>query len=305
MKKPVTWPRITIEVASEVAEIIEEALLEAGSLGTVTEDDETRAVPGLAYQNTGITKLVAAFEESPETQQLVEKTIDRYLKTMNIEPSLSMHWDILAEEDWDAKFKAAWKSLDLGCGVFIVPSWERDKFVAPADVKAVIYLDPGMAFGTGHHETTTLCAQALVEAVSQKNALKVLDVGTGTAILAILAAILGAEQVVGTDICEDALVVAQENIEINKVSHQIAVYNKNPDEFGAIFDVVVANIMAHPLIDLAPQITAALKTPATLILSGILAPQADAVRRAYESLGLQHQHTVQQGEWVAISFLRA
>lgn len=304
-RAPKVWPRITIEIASEAAELVEAALLEAGSLGNVTEDDETRAIPEHSYENTGISKISATFEDGSEIRAQVESLVGDYLSTLTPCPDFSLSWDTLLEENWDAIFKASWKSLDLGCGVFIVPSWEKDNFTRPADAKAVIYLDPGMAFGTGHHETTTLCAQALVSHFEKANPNyqpKVLDVGTGTAILAIVAAQLGAIHVTGTEICDDALVAAEENAAGNNLADRISIYNNEPHSFGAVFDLVVANILAQPLIELAPQILAAMKPQATLILSGILATQAAGVQAAYEKLGLKHRQTNHKGDWVVIIF---
>lgn len=302
------WPRISVEVPSASAQLVEAALLAAGSLGNIIEDDQTRAVPEQAYRRTGKSKIIATFDDFADIQELVEGTLGEYFGSLSDPPNFSLAWDELVEEDWDAKFKASWKSVDLGCGVYIVPSWERENFVAPEDTKSIIYLDPGMAFGTGHHETTKLCAKSLVTAFTQNsflqkdNKIKVLDVGTGTAILAILSAHLGAQEVIGTEICEEAVVVATENIAANMLSEKISVYLQEPDHFGQIFDLVVANILAQPLIKLAPQIQAALKSSGMLVLSGVLSTQAAEVQQAYEDLDMQHQETLHDGEWVALIF---
>lgn len=304
-RAPKIWPRVTIEIVTEAAELVEAALMEAGSLGNVTEDDETREIPEKTYEKTGISVISATFENADDIQHVVEATLARFLTAMGQVPEFSLNWDLLIEEDWDANFKASWKSLELGAGIHIVPSWEKAHFKRPEAAQVVVYLDPGMAFGTGHHETTSLCAQALVELWQKADAHyapQVLDVGTGTAILAIIAAQLGANQVIGTEICDDAMAAAQENVEANNLSHKISVHKNEPDAFGRVFDLVVANILAQPLIELSPQIAAAMKERGQLILSGILATQALAVTNAYENCGLMHEKTETKGDWVAISF---
>jgi len=156
--------------------------------------------------------------------------------------------------------------------LWIVPSWHD----APDPDAINIVLDPGMAFGTGSHPTTRLCLQWLCRHVHPGDS--VLDYGTGSGILGIAAARLGAANVVAVDIDEAALMAAQENAQRNEVSLSL---QHSRDPLDARFDRVVANILTNPLRVLAPLLAARVKPGGSIALSGVLATQADEVREAY------------------------
>jgi ribosomal protein L11 methyltransferase len=178
----------------------------------------------------------------------------------------------VAEQDWVRATQAQFAPSDVGDGLWIVPSW----CPTPAGAAHVLRLDPGLAFGTGSHPTTRLCLQWLSRHVHGGE--RVLDYGCGSGVLAIAAALLGAGEVVGSDIDAQAIRASRDNAAANAVSARFELPHALPP--GA-FDVVVANILANPLIVLAPLLAARTRPGGRIALSGILAAQAGEVAAAY------------------------
>lgn len=187
--------------------------------------------------------------------------------------------------------------MRFGERLWIVPSWSE----APDPQAVNLKLDPGLAFGTGTHETTALCLEWLDRAdLAGKT---VLDFGCGSGVLAIAALLLGADSATGTDIDPQALTASMDNARNNGVVDNLHLYlpEKMPADFGC--DVLVANILAGPLVELAAQLASYCRPGATLALSGILAEQADSVREAYAPW-FDLTPTTQQGDWVRIDGVR-
>ncbi|MEI6805803.1 MAG: 50S ribosomal protein L11 methyltransferase [Myxococcaceae bacterium] len=284
---PEVWRQATLSVPEEDSQFVQQVLLNLGALGLEIKDDESLNVPEKDYKLKHEAVITGTFDKTPDLEARILERLSGY----------EIHFGDLVDGDWANEFLKSWRAFSLGDNIWIVPSWDHD---FKADKNAlVLKIDPGMAFGTGHHETTTLCARAvLAEVASGKK--HVLDVGTGTGILAMIAAKAGALEIIGTDNDPLACEVARENLAKNNFDFEISL--QEPDAFGPRFDLVVANILANPLIELAPQIIKALTPGGVLLLSGILATQAQKVQDAYETLGLKHQETTQMGDWVLISF---
>jgi ribosomal protein L11 methyltransferase len=166
-----------------------------------------------------------------------------------------------------------------------------------------VVLDPGMAFGTGTHPTTALCLAALGERVGARPGLSVLDVGTGSGLLAIAAKRLGAGRVVASDVDPEALRVARENAESNGVALEVT--GADVHQIEGPFDLVVANILANTLVELAASLTAQVAPGGRLLLSGILGSQEDEVGRPFLDAGLLPEEVRRDGEWSLLSFRRA
>jgi ribosomal protein L11 methyltransferase len=198
--------------------------------------------------------------------------------------------------DWETQWREHFKPMAFG-PLWVVPTWLEP----PAEARHVIRLDPGMAFGTGAHETTALCLERIAE-LSPVSA--VLDVGTGTGILAFGALLLGAERAVGTDNDPEALRVADENAALNGLADRLVLTDAEPDGIGEQFPLVVANILSEPLIAMAPKLASRVAPGGTLVLSGVLGVQAEDVARAYEAAGLVGRVITPRNEWVRIE-LRA
>jgi ribosomal protein L11 methyltransferase len=187
----------------------------------------------------------------------------------------------IAYGNWAEAWKENFKPLAVGRRLVVAPTWED----VDETGRVVIRIDPGMAFGTGAHETTRLCLAEVERLLDARPGATVLDVGAGSAILSIAAARLGASRVLGTEIDPDAVPIAQENLQANGVQG-VDILCADLSEVHDEFDLVVANILAPTLVMLAPLIAGCVVPGGTVVLSGILAPQASEVWAAYQAQGL-------------------
>ena len=201
------------------------------------------------------------------------------------------------EEDWANSWKQYYKPIRIGNKIMIVPEWE-DYHAEDNDV--IILMDPGMAFGTGTHETTRLCA-LLIERYMKAGS-RVFDVGTGSGILAVTASKLGAESVFACDIDPAAIKVARENIILNKVDNVICEVSDLLNNVQGLYDFISANIVADIIIRMAPDVGKYIKTGGIVITSGIINTQADEIRSIMESYGFTVIDTVTENDWVAYAF---
>jgi len=248
------WLALTLEVGAAEAEAASEALLEAGALATTLDepDAERCRLTALLSLGTDVAGLVrATFPHAPPYEvQRVE------------------------DQDWVRRSQAQFEPLRVGQRLWVGPTWHEP----PADVDAVVRLDPGMAFGTGSHPSTRLVLQFLAEAV--RGGERVLDYGCGSGILGIAAAKLGASLVDGVDVDAEALSTAAANARANAVTMRVAL----PEEpLHADYEIVVANILAQPLIVLEPVLAAKTRAGGRIALSGLLEGQAGEVSLAYAS----------------------
>ncbi len=201
-------------------------------------------------------------------------------------------------DEWRLKWKEHFKPIHIG-NVVIVPEWIK---YTENQNEIKVLLDSNMAFGTGEHETTSMCVEYLQKYVSAKDV--VIDVGCGSGILGITAKKLGSKSVLMTDIDECAVTAAIHNIELNKVSDcQVLLKNLLDDE-SIKGNVIVCNIMAEVLIAFAPYIANNLLDNGKIILSGILADRLDKVRLAYEKAGFKYLESKVKGEWSALVMQR-
>ena len=211
----------------------------------------------------------------------------------------------VAEEDWAESWKEHFHVTRFGERIVVVPSWRRYDAVAD-DVMVV--LDPGMAFGTGQHETTRMCLEALERAV--RPGVRALDVGCGSGILSIAAAKLGAREVLAVDVDPDCVRVTRENARANGVEGIVragggSVGDGWPFEARAAgFDVVVANIIARVIIDLAPDLAGALAPGGRLIVSGVIGERERDAVGALSETGLRIARVDALGEWRCIEATR-
>jgi ribosomal protein L11 methyltransferase len=208
-------------------------------------------------------------------------------------------WTVIEEEDWGKNWKKHFFPFAIAPGLVITPSWEN--YQAKGDEK-VLVMDPGMAFGTGHHATTALVLQLLKEEIDQSSGDQtVLDVGTGTGILGIAAALLGAQKVLGIDNDPIAVMTAAENIEINNLSAVMEVSEVPPAQLTDTYSLVLANIIHDALIHMAADLHRVTMVGGKLILSGILqGEQAESLLAVYEDLGFSLKNSRNRDEWVAL-----
>lgn len=210
--------------------------------------------------------------------------------------------EVIQEEDWGRTWKARFKPLKITSHLVIKPTWEE---YIPAEGEMIMELDPGMAFGTGHHASTKLALE-LIESLfftQKEKYAQVLDVGTGTGILAMAGALFGAEHVVGIDNDPDAVAVARDNIELNRLTEKVTISGSALESLPSAFDLIIANITHDTLVEMAPLLTEKLKKNGALILAGILrGDQENNIRATYENLGLVTRATGTEDEWAAFHF---
>lgn len=290
--KPQTWPTVELAVETDAVEIVSTALWEAGVLGieTLTETVE-------------VTHLRAFFQDEAACNSL-EPYLSEFLNQFETPSSVvrSLRTYAIADEDWLENWKATYTCLTVGNRWLIVPSWKRAEALANPDFAGRLWIeiDPGMAFGTGTHETTQLCLKLLE--VLPPDVRNILDVGTGTGILAIGAAKLFPQASI--DACDtdpEALLVAGENLEGNQVSDRVTLREGSVSNFPIQkFDVTVANLTADVIIPLADSLVNLLREGGHLILSGILDTQIEEVKQAVEAAGGIQSEVQALGEWRAL-----
>lgn len=250
------WLALTLEVDADAAEAMSEALLEAGAQ-SVSVDNVDRARPTLS----------ALLDLQTDPQRVVQEAAQA-AGLANPPPFDAAH---VPDEDWVRKTQAQFAPTEIGKRLWIGPSWHQ-----PPEGRAIVQLDPGMAFGTGTHPTTRLVLQFLERRVQGGE--RVLDYGCGSGILAIAAAKLGATEVDAVDVDPQAVQTASDNARLNNVAMRTAL----PEVLAAsTYDIVVSNILAQPLIMLAPLLAARTAQGGRIALAGILESQGPAVAAAY------------------------
>jgi ribosomal protein L11 methyltransferase len=275
----------TVVIDEAQTEALGDALLAAGALSVSVEDADAGTEhehalfgePGLeperaAWRSSRLVVLVPAGADP--AQLLASACAAQNFALPAIENTRAVE-----HADWVRLTQAQFAPVDIGRGLWIVPSWHTP----PADARLVIRLDPGVAFGTGTHPTTRLCLQWLLDA--QAAGKTVLDYGCGSGLLAIAAAKLGARAVVGVDIDAQVIEAARLNSTANLAGLQASADYTSPVALGAgrRFDIVLANILSNPLMLLAPALAARVAPGGALVLSGVLARQADDVLAAYRA----------------------
>ncbi|MDV3428682.1 MAG: 50S ribosomal protein L11 methyltransferase [Bacillota bacterium] len=199
------------------------------------------------------------------------------------------------EEDWANNWKKYYKTTKIGEKIVVVPIWES---YTPKDGEAVIKMDPGMAFGTGTHETTRMCIRALERQVKSNS--EVFDIGTGSGILSIAASKLGAKKVTAVDLDRVAVDAARDNVSFNNINN-VEVLNGNlMDLVKGKADIVVANIIADIIMLLAKDVKNYLKDDGVFISSGIIKDRKDDVIEKLKTEGYNILNVSEEGEWVAI-----
>ena len=208
---------------------------------------------------------------------------------------------MIAEEDWASSWKEHFKPLPVGERLLILPSWETP---AVGETRQVITLDPGMAFGTGGHETTRLCLESLEQIMASASDAEapVLDLGTGSGILAIAAAKLGARRIEAVDIDPQAVLVAQENCRLNRVANAVSCSATPLEQLPGGYRLILANILAEELVRMAPELTKRLLPDGWLVLSGILAEREQFVIDGFVSQPLDLQQSLAAGEWRCLCY---
>lgn len=267
------WLKLKLHSDKDEAERLAACLEECGAIAVTLEDAADEPIFEIAWERPPIwsaVRLTALFPEYTD----VDAVLAQMAQTLG--HGVAGHQtDLLADEDWASSWKARYKPLKAGKNLWVCPSW-----MTPPDPEAVnVILDPGMAFGTGDHPTTALCLEWLSEqALAGKT---VLDYGCGSGILAIAALKLGAQEAYAVDTDPQALAVTHRNAAHNAVTERLRVLPPEDLAPELAADIVLANILAGALVELAPRLKRRVRPGGRLALSGILAEQADEVRGQY------------------------
>ncbi|WP_312592404.1 50S ribosomal protein L11 methyltransferase [Stutzerimonas nitrititolerans] len=289
------WLQLRLAIAPEQASTLEDALLGVGAVSVTFMDAEDQPIFEPDLGTTPLwskTHLLALFEADVDESNLLA-----HLQLLAGGELPDYQLERIEDQDWERSWMDNFQPMRFGRRLWIVPSWHA----APEPDAVNLLLDPGLAFGTGTHPTTALCLEWLDE--QDLRGQQVIDFGCGSGILAIAALLLGAEQAIGTDIDPQALEASRDNAGRNGIGPaRFPLYL--PEQLPvAQADVVVANILAGPLVALAPQITALVKPGGRLALSGVLAEQAEEVRAAYRDT-FDLDPTEEKDGWVRISGVR-
>lgn len=317
MEVKMKWNKYTLKTRSEVEDIVISTLADLGIQGVEIEDKQPLTqqdkeqmfvdilpdIPeddGVAYLNF--------YLEPEEDNEIILENVRQELEELRMFSDIGEGSIIKSEtedKDWINNWKEFFHQFYVD-DILIIPSWEEVK--QEDQDKMIIHIDPGTAFGTGMHETTQLCIRQLKKYVTKDTEL--LDVGTGSGILSIIALKLGAKHAVGTDLDPCALSAVEENKEVNQIpaeAFDMMIGNIIDDKAVQDcvgyekYDIVTANILADVLVPLTPVILHQMKPGAVYITSGILDVKEQEVRDAVETAGLTVLEVTRQGEWVSVT----
>jgi len=278
------FPFVLVDVTEDDADATGAALFDLGAQG-VEERDATTLIKASV---PGKITLVASFASHEEALEALEA----------LDPALSPRLDEIVGDAWRDAWKEHFRPFEIAPGIVIRPPWEPYE----GDAKVLLELEPGRAFGTGLHETTSLVAGVLAEHAGELAGQDVLDVGTGSGILALIALKLGAARARAVDVDAEAVDVAHENAARNGLAERFVGDAAALDALDGAYPFVVANIEARVLIPMAGELMAKVAPRGLLVLSGLLAPQKDDVRAAYGAFELADAPA--KGEWIALVLRR-
>lgn len=305
------WSEVSVHTTHEATEAVANILHEAGASGVVIEDSEEfdkervnvfgemYALDKDDFPSEGVILKAYLPVNSfiNETVRELEQSI-KGLREFDLDPgNFTIEITEVDEQDWANSWKQYYHPVKISQRFTIVPTWE-DYTPVESD-ELIIELDPGMAFGTGTHPTTVLCLQALEKYLQPGET--VVDVGTGSGVLAIGAALLGAKRIMALDLDEVAVRAAQENVAYNQVNDQVTVVQANLlDAIEEPPDLIIANILADIIMSFSKDAYTLVKPGGLFIASGIIGQKREEVRNDLISHGFEIVETVLMEDWVAI-----
>lgn len=311
------WLQIAIETTADGIDAVCNALTEVGIVGFEIEDkddfntflEENRQAwdyvdEELYNEKQGPTRVKVYIEEDEKAPEKLAN-VKNALEAVRCEKygSLEIKMENLAQEDWENNWRQYFKPLYVGDNIIIKPHWEE---VDNTEGKLIFEIDPGMTFGSGQHETTRMCVEALEKCVHKGD--RVADLGCGSGILSVIALLLGAERAYAVDIDPNCEKIAYENAALNNVSkdvYKVECGNVLTDAklcerlAGEKYDIVVANIVADVIIPLSAKARAFMKDGGRFICSGIIDFRRDDVKEALEKNGFEILEEKHDGDWYA------
>ena len=296
------WLQISIDTPVNMTDSI------SGFLAELTESGVEISAPAVDAKEPAkretITGYLADDEERSEKEQILNDFLQQITARFPGTAAPILTTSHIDEEDWGKNWKEHFKPIQITPRVTIKPSWEDYKNSAD---EIVIEMDPGMAFGTGHHASTRL-ALKFIDAcfiADSPHPRTALDVGTGTGVLGMACALFGADKVLGIDNDPDAVAAAQENIARNNLGKKVTITGQDLTTVKEPFDLVIANITSNVLTEMAEQLFHCMAPGGQLILAGILTgEQEQSIQKTFTSLGLRHLATSYEDEWASLHFAK-
>ena len=286
------WKQISFEVKKSETDLVSEVLMGLGSVSITYSDalDDAIYEPPVGQTPLWDNVKVNALFSSEVNQKSIETSISDICNIVVIDTVT------LKDRVWEEECQKDFPSMRFGKRLWVCPSWDTESILSNDSI--VIHMDPGLAFGTGTHQTTSLCLEYL-DSNPPKN-LHVIDFGCGTGILAIAAAKFGAKSVIAIDNDPQAVLSSKENVAKNKCENTITTIHSINQWNDRKCDLLIANILANPLVELEPLFSNLVHTNGMLLLSGILKEQVDRVVKCY-SINFSNIEVANKGEWFRIS----
>ncbi|WP_352419847.1 50S ribosomal protein L11 methyltransferase [Proteiniborus sp.] len=305
------WIEVQVKTTTEAVETVSSILYEVGAGGLSIEDPNDiilyanneeswdyidPSLFGQQYEGVIVKAYFPESEDLIDKIELIKQNVEK-IPQYNLDKGLGeVTTSEVYEKDWAESWKKYYKPKKIGDRVVVKPSWEDYE---KEDNEIILELDPGMAFGTGTHETTIMCIRQLEKYIDSRQT--VFDVGCGSGILSVAAAKLGAEKVIAVDLDELAIKVSNENAKINHVKNIIDVRHGNLlDVVNEKADIIVSNIIAEIIVVLTKDITKFLSKNGIFITSGIIHEKIDIVKEAMIAEGLEIIDTITLGEWACV-----
>jgi len=294
------WLKIELSASPFLVDALSNFLTEIGAQGVYQEELESQAAGDFAAASSKeVIKAYLPFDMRLEHRIDSLKTyVDSLIYLFPEIEELDFATETIVDQNWGEEWKKYFKPLRVSKNIVIKPTWER---YAPAGRDIVIEIDPGMAFGTGQHPSTRMCLEALEDIILKDRTIKnwrVLDVGTGTGILGIACAKLGADKVVCVDIDKKAAEIARENVAVNHVEDRIQIINRDVTTIREPFDLIVANLTVQILLRLRTHLMSLIENAGYLVISGIIDQHKSDIESHFFTDIFSLHHIITEKEWV-------
>ena len=280
-----SWALVLVAPPEDL-EIRAAQLFDQGALGVELQEPGMALMPGTPPLPEGCGRAIAHFASAEDASESA--------RLFGAEPPVEV-----PEQDWSIAWRTHHRPMQVGPRSWVHPPWEK-----PPRPGVAVAIDPGMAFGTGSHPTTALCLERCDELLSRFPGADLLDVGTGSGVIALLAKMLGAGRVVGTENDPVSLEAARQGAALNGIDGVDWVLAEDPAAVPGRFKIVIANILLNTLEELAPAIAGKVADGGRLVLSGLLAAQGDAAERAYVAQGLRPVARKEREGWLRVELSR-
>lgn len=305
------WIEVQVKTTTDAEEMVANIMYDLGVTGLAIEDPKDILAfqqseedwdfidPSLFKQDYEEVIIKAYFPESEDLVdkiELIRDNIERNIHSQFDKPLGQVTITEVYEKDWAESWKKYYKPTKIGERIIIKPTWEEYQ---KENEELIIELDPGMAFGTGTHETTIMCIEILEKYVEEGHI--VYDIGTGSGILSIASAKLGAKQVIGVDLDELSVKISKENTKLNEVDHIVEIKAGNLlDAVEGKADIIVSNIIAEVIVELIESLYKHIKESGIFIASGIITEKVDMVIKALEENNYRIIEIKIMGDWATI-----